>query len=320
MFWGILIALGVVALIGGGIVTAVIQVLFAPNNEPNSSAQNAVLAVAGVAAVILMAITAATAPGAWWVPVALWCVALSVVRNSCPQLETPAQRRAREEAERKQAEQDERRAAARKAVAERKRVDSFTKAGLTLLERARVSVADLRATEAARDGWLGDATDLDFEHDITLISDALLQARRIEKVVERTKKIPGPSPDDIALLRDAEKTVKTLRCEAKDRVKILDECLAQAREIDRLLAQERQRQTFDAQREAARRQLAAELYVAEVRPSARETETADAIAARVQAFKELKHIVDEKTLREIEGGGGNPVYDAFVRVRRVLPF
>ncbi len=30
--------------------------------------------------------------------------------------------------------------------------------------------------------------------------------------------------------------------------------------------------------------------------------------------------VDGKTLREIEGGGGNPVYDAFVWVRRALPF
>lgn len=214
-----------------------------------------------------MGIITAEAPGAWWVPIALWFVVLSVIRNSCPPSETPAQRRAREEAERKQVEQDERRAAARKVVAERKRVDSFTKAGLALLERAQASVADVRATEAARDGWLGDATDLDFAHDLTLISDALLQARRIEKVVERTKKIVDPSPDDVALLRDAEKTIKTLRGEAKTRVKILDGCLTQAREIDRLLAEERQRQKFDAQREAARRQLAAELYVAEVRPS-----------------------------------------------------
>lgn len=47
MIWGILIALGVVALIAGGIVTGVIHVLFALNNEPNSPAQNATLAIAG---------------------------------------------------------------------------------------------------------------------------------------------------------------------------------------------------------------------------------------------------------------------------------
>lgn len=320
MFWGILIALGVVALIAGGLITGVMHVLFAPDHEPNSPAQNVILAVAGVAAFTLMGIIAAEAPGAWWVPIALWCVALSVVRNSCPPSETPAQRHAREDAARKQAEQDSRRAAARKIVAERKRVDSFTKSGLALLERANSAVDDVRATEAARDGWLGDATNLDFAHDLTLISNNLLQARRIDKVVERTKKIPDPSPDDVAMLRDAEKTSKALRAEAKSRVRIFEECLTQAREIDRLLAEERQRQKFDTQRESARRQLAAELYVAEVRPSGRDSDAADAVAARVQAFKELKHIVDEKTLREIEGGGGNSVYDAFVWVRRALPF
>ena len=57
-----------------------------------------------------------------------------------------------------------------------------------------------------------------------------------------------------------------------------------------------------------------------MRPSTRDSDTADAIAARVQAFRELKNIVDEKVLREIEGGGRNPVYDLFVQVRRVLSF
>ena len=67
-------------------------------------------------------------------------------------------------------------------------------------------------------------------------------------------------------------------------------------------------------------QLAAELICAGVRPSTRDSNTADAIAARVQAFRELKNIVDEKVLREIEGGASNPVYDLFVQVRRVLSF
>jgi hypothetical protein len=57
-----------------------------------------------------------------------------------------------------------------------------------------------------------------------------------------------------------------------------------------------------------------------VRPATRDSDTADAIAARVHAFRELKNIVDEKILREIEGGGSNPVYGIFVQVRRVLSF
>lgn len=320
MFWGILIAIGVVALLSAGLLSGVGYMLFAPDKEPNTAAQNITIASLGAVAVVAMVVIGSLAPDAWWVPLVLWVVALAVVNHSSPLKETPAQQRAREEAERKQAEQDERRAAARKAVAERRRVDSYTRGGLALLERAQTSVDDLRGTEAARDGWLGAAADLDFSADLGRISDALLQARRIEKMVERTRKIPDPSSDDVAQLRAAEKTVKTLRAEAKVRAKVLDDCLKQAREIDRLLAEERQRHTFDKQREEARRQLAAELFVAEVRPAARDSDAADAIAAHVLAFKELKHIVDEKTLREIEGGGGNPVYDAFVWVRRALPF
>jgi predicted nucleic acid-binding OB-fold protein len=57
-----------------------------------------------------------------------------------------------------------------------------------------------------------------------------------------------------------------------------------------------------------------------MRPSTREFDAADAIAARVEAFRELKNIVDEKVLREIEGGGSNPVFGLFVQVRRVLSF
>lgn len=320
MFWAILIALAVVALLMGGVVSGVLHLLFAPHREPNSPTENAVLGGLGAAAFLAMVITTAVAPQGWWLPPALWLVVLSVMRHSAPLKETPAQRQAREEAELKQARQDERRAAARKAVAERARVDSYTKAGLALLDRARSAVEDVRATEAARDGWLGEVADLDFGADLDHISDALLQARRIEKVVERTKKIPDPSPDDVAQLRDAEKAVKKLRAEAKNRAVILDGCLKQAREIDRLLADERRRQQIDEQRQAARRQLAAELFIDEVRPAARDSHTADAIAARVQAFKELKHIVDEATLREIEGTGTNPLHGALIRVRRTLPF
>ena len=93
--------------------------------------------------------------------------------------------------------------AARKAITERKRVDSFTRDGLALINKARTAVSAVRATEAARDGWLSDQADLDFSADLTFISEALLQARRIEKVVERSKKIPDPSAEDVAMLRDA---------------------------------------------------------------------------------------------------------------------
>ena len=327
MFWGILIAFGLVELVAvllvtlvGGILNAIAEVLFATDREASSPTEVATIAGLGVVAFLAAVLIGSVEFAAWWVPLALWLVGFSIVRHRAPLKETPAQRSAREAAERKQAEQDEKRAAARKVVAERKRVDSFTKDGLALLQRANSAVDDVRATEAALDGWLGEPADFDFSADVALISDALLQARRIEKVVERTRKIPDPTPDDVIMLRDAEKAVKTLRAEAKSRVRIIDDCVKQAREIDRLLVEERRLHEVDKQREAARRQLAAELFIAGVRPSTRDSDTADAISARVQAFRELKNIVDEKVLREIEGGGSNPVYGLFVQVRRVLSF
>ena len=55
-----------------------------------------------------------------------------------------------------------------------------------------------------------------------------------------------------------------------------------------------------------------------MRSPARHSDTADAIAARVQAFRELKNVVDEKVLREVEAGGTNPANDLFTQVRRLL--
>ncbi|CAN1558815.1 hypothetical protein MCEMIE22_02559 [Mycobacteriaceae bacterium] len=306
------------ALLVGGIITGIVAVVYATDRESSTPAESAAIAGLGIAAFIATLTLGPVAPGAAWMPVVVWLVAVYVIRQRAELMETPQQRKVREAAERAQAEQDEKRAAARKAIAERKRVDSFTKDGLALMAKARTAVSAVRATEAARDGWLGDQADLDFSADLTLISDALLQARRIEKMVERSKKIPDPSPEDVAMLRDAEKTMKTLRTDAKGRVGIIEDCVKQAREIDRLLAEERRQQEFDRQRDAARRQLAAELYVAEVRSPARHSDTADAIAARVQAFRELKKVVDEKVLREVEAGGAKPANDLFTQVRRLL--
>lgn len=308
------------ALLVGGIISGIVAVVFAMDRESPTPAEFAAMAGLGIAAFVAALTLGSIAPGAAWMPVVAWLVAVCVIRQRAELMETPAQREVREAAERAQAEQDEKRAAARKVIAERKRVDSFTKDGLALIARARTAVSAVRATEAARDGWLGDRADLDFSVDLTLVSEALLQARRIEKVVQRSKKIPDPSPEDVAMLRDAEKTMKTLRAEAKGRVGIIEDCVTQAREIDRLLAEERRQQEFDRQRDAARRQLAAELYGAEVRSPARHSDTADAIAARVQAFRELKNVVDEKVLREVEAGDATPANDLFASVRRLLSF
>jgi hypothetical protein len=308
------------ALLVGGIISGIVAVVFATDRESSTPAEAVTMAGVGIAAFIATLMLGSVAPGAAWMPVVAWLVAVYIIRQRAELMETPLQRKVREAAERAQAEQDEKRAAARKAIAERKRVDSFTKDGLALMAKARTAVSTVRATKAARDGWLGDRADLDFSADLNLISEALLQARRIEKLAERSKKIPDPGAEDVVMLREAEKTMKTLRTEAKGRVRMIEDCVKQAREIDRLLAEERRQREFDKQRDAGRRQLAAEIYVAEVRSPARHSDTADAIVARVQAFRDLKNVVGEKVLREIEAGGTNPANDLFAQVRRLLSF
>lgn len=322
MAW--VIGFGLAALLAGGLVSGVFSMLFAPHREPSSTGEVTALAGITIAALVGAVLLSRLAPWAWIFPLVLWFLVFASIRNGAPLKETDQQRRAREAAQRRQAEQDEKRAAARKAVAERKHVDSLGKDGVALLERGRAAIGAVTATEAARDGWLGEAADLDFSADLATISDTLLQARRIEKIVARTKKIPDPSPDDITMLRDAGKTVRTLRAESVNRVKILEDCARQAREVDRLLAEERQQRALDAQREDARCRLAAELYGAEAIPVRRDSHAADAVAARVAAFRELKNVVDDSVRREItraaEGGGTNPVQSAVSWVRRALPF
>lgn len=327
MFWAILIAFGLVALVVvgvfmliGGVLSAIGTVLFAPDREASSPAATLSLAIAGIASLFGGAALNTVAPGAFLIPLLAWLVALALVRNSAPLKETEEQRRAREAAARKRAKEEVKREAARKAVAARQHADSLTKDGLKLLERARCAIADVKSTEAAREGWLGEWNDLNFPHDVAVISDTLQQARRIEKVVERTKKLPDPTPDDKKMLREAEQKVKTLRADSKARVQLLEDCAKQAREIDRLLEEERRRLRLDKQRDEARRQLATELFLVEVTPVQRESDAADAIAARVAAFKELKNIVDEPLRREIEGAGAGPVQEAMTWVRRAIPF
>ena len=52
----------------------------------------------------------------------------------------------------------------------------------------------------------------------------------------------------------------------------------------------------------------------------RHSDTADAIAAGVQAFRELKNVVDEKVMWEIEAGDADAPNDLFAQVRRLLSF
>lgn len=276
MIWVVLGAATLTLLIIGAVITAVVGVVFAPHRVPPTRNQYLLLAVAGFAAVIgsQWALSSA-AGGGWAMPLALWVLLLTIIRNRAPMRETPWQRKAREKAR------------------ERERADTLGRAGVGLIDRARTAVSAVMATEAARDGWLGDPTDLDFSADLAAMEDTLRQARRIEKLVAESRALPEPTDDDARMLGDAERTVGQLRSDVLRRVQVLDDCARQARQIDQSLAAERERARLAARRDVTRGRLAAELYGAAVAPSDPASEAADGVAARVAAFRDLKGLVDE---------------------------
>jgi hypothetical protein len=300
VFWVVLGGIGLVVLIVGSFVQGFVQLVFAPHREPVSEREFLLLATLSVVAFVA-AVTVAATLGGWWlvVPIAMWLVAVSVVRNLAPERETKQQRIAREAAEKKRAASEAKRAAARKAVAERKRVDVFGKDGVGLMDRAELAVNRVMATEAVKEGWLGEPGDLDFSVDLALIGETLSRARRIERVAAESKSIPKPNADEIKLLREAERSVKQLRAEATRRVQMLNGCARQARQVDQTLAEEREQARLEALRDDLSRRLAAELYGAEAAASVRMSEAADHVTAHVAAFRELKGVIDEQRRVEI---------------------
>lgn len=290
MIWAVLIAIGLVLLLVAGVVAGLFHLVFAPNRVPPTPIEWVVLAVTGVGALIVAPSALASAGGGVWaVPVGMWVVLLIVLRHSAPLApvpETPSERKARVAAERKHADEQ------RKAL-ERKRINALGKDGVKLMERATAAIKAVKQTEAARGGWLGEPADLDFSAEVTAIKDALRQARRIEKLVAESKALPSPTEDDTTMMRDGECTIKQLRGDALRRVEALDDCVHQARQIDRSLAAEREQARVDARRDETRGQLAAELYGAEAASAGAAWDAADSVTARVAAFRELKGLVDE---------------------------
>jgi hypothetical protein len=321
VIWVVLGTIGLGLLVVGSVVGGLIGLVFAPHREAPSQKQLTVLAMLGIAAFVAMLVTAETVGGAWFtVPIGAWVVALAFIRNSAPKRETPQQRSAREAADK----QDE---AAAKAARERERADAFGREGVALMDRAKLAVYNVMVTEAAREGWLGEHGDLDFSTDLAMIAKTLRQARRIEKVVAESKAIPTPTDDDTRMVRDGERAIKQLRGDVTRRVQILDDCAKQARQVDRTLADERKQARLAAQRDEARSRLSAELYGVAATPSVPVSNAADAVNARVAAFRELKGVIDEQRRLEITAANGSveadppsPPPHPLNWFRRQLPF
>ena len=78
MFWGVLVAFGVVALLVvllamlvGGILKAIVAALFATDREASSPTEAATIAGLGVVAFLAAVVIGSVGLAAWWVPLPL---------------------------------------------------------------------------------------------------------------------------------------------------------------------------------------------------------------------------------------------------------
>jgi hypothetical protein len=297
VIWVVLGAVGLVVLIVGAMIESVVELVFAPHREALSARQSTVLVVLGIVALIVMTTLADTVGGVWSAtPAVVWVAVLGVLRNSAPLRETEQQRKAREAAAKQEAERQKKQRAAALVAARRKleerarledkqRVDALGKQGAALLKRAKSSVQQIVSTEAAREGWLGEVA---FTPDIEEVEANLLRARTLRAKADELSVLPKPNDDDRKIIAEAKATAAQLERRTNERVKLLERCASEARLIDESLRRERDEVRLAAKREELHGELAAMLYRIEAAAATPAESAADAVIARVQAYRDIK--------------------------------
>ncbi|WP_349269885.1 hypothetical protein MPNTM1_00394 [Mycolicibacterium parafortuitum] len=220
----------------------------------------------------------------------LYRISLAVDRHQAAELE-----RAREEQARKAAENERRSGATRHAREERARrvkqlrTESLGKKNLALVDAALKAVKQVRSTEAARDGWLGD---VDFNPDIRDITDKFKKAQSLRRLTEKLSALDEPTAEDREILAEAKATIATLERTATERVKLIEKCAKEAQLIDTSLRVEREKTHVAEQWAELHGELSALLFIESVpNPAAGDT-GADAVIARVQAYREIKNQIE----------------------------
>jgi hypothetical protein len=176
--------------------------------------------------------------------------------------------------------------AARAKQEKKARLDTLGKANASLVESALASVQQVTESEAARDGWLGD---VDFTADLQGITDCFAKAHALREVANRLTRLQTPSAHDRTLLAEARTTIANLETTAIERVELIGECAREAKLVDASLRAEREEARAAGQRAELHAELSAMLYGAVAIPSSAPTSSAaDAVLARVQAYREIK--------------------------------
>ena len=168
---------------------------------------------------------------------------------------------------------------------DKQRVEALGKQGAARVKRANSSVQRIVSSEAAREGWLGD---VDFTPDIEEIEANLRRARALRRKSDDLSSLPRPNDDDRKIIAEAKTTIAQLERKTKERVELLERCASEAHLIDESLRRERDEVKLAAKREELHGELAAMLYRIEAAGATPAESAADAVMARVQAYRDIK--------------------------------
>ncbi|MCB0949120.1 MAG: hypothetical protein KDB44_07550 [Mycobacterium sp.] len=251
---------GCATVLGGAIIGVVVLIAAIPKEAW------IVIGIVVGAAVVLGAVTAAIA-------------AINKVQDA-------AEEQAREDREAEAAAAKQRREEKARQQ-KRRRIEALGAKNAARVDSAQAAVNKVAASEAARSGWLGD---VDFTADIRGITDSFRKARSLRKVADQLSALDKPSTDDRKILGEAKATATKLEGTAIERVELIEKCATEAGRIDESLRREREDARTAEQRAELHAKLSAMLYGIEAAPPTSSTDSAaDAVMARVWAFREIKN-------------------------------
>ncbi len=229
--------------------------------------------------------------GWWLIPVACFVPALLGTKS------VAIARRDREREEERRRLAERKRRVEQRQRRERERVERLGKDGLKKLVQIKGAVKRIGETEAAREGWLGDTRDISFSANLRLIEDQLEQIVTLRAKTGKSKRLPHATEADKQMIKEAEAAAKRLEAAVRERIRAIEGCARKAEEVDDILREQRHRADVASQRDELRGQLAAMLAGVELTSESQPSESADAVMARVEAFRELKDSINPGAVR-----------------------
>ena len=122
------------------------------------------------------------------------------------------------------------------------------------------------------------------------IAENFRKAHALRKVADELSALDNPNADDRRILGEAETTATKLERAGAERVRLIGQCATEAKFIDESLRNERKEARTAEQRAELHSTLSAMLYGIEATPKDTSTDSAaDAVIARVQAYREIKN-------------------------------